>query len=68
MGAYTSREACDQQGFRLICDTVPVNATDFSTVTEVGGFSRGEYPENSDIAGIGVSHRRTQSTYMAGRY
>ncbi|KAK0617511.1 hypothetical protein B0T14DRAFT_498513 [Immersiella caudata] len=54
MGAYTSKESCEAQGSFVNCTLSPANVTDFSQVTHVGEFARGEYPPNQDIAGIGV--------------
>ncbi|KAK0640734.1 hypothetical protein B0T16DRAFT_201730 [Cercophora newfieldiana] len=54
MGAYTSKESCEAQGVFVNCTLSPANVTDFSQVTQVGEFARGEYPPNQDIAGVGV--------------
>lgn len=63
MGAYVSREYCENRDVKLSCEH---DLGDDTRPETVGGFERGGFPANPDIAGIGVSRlhmdNRGQST------
>lgn len=52
MGAYVSREYCENRDVKLSCEH---DLGDDTRPETVGGFERGGFPANPDIAGIGVS-------------